>query len=200
MDNNKLKIAEQEQSKPDQPKENPKTEDSKKAHAKGVPTATRHDLQISRRFFHFLNGFSIAMAYQFFFTHTRIVSLLGTIACLIYLFEQLRISYPGQFKKMSWLTNLFLRAEEELKESSMIPYVMAVLLSILTFPKPVAIVAILSLAIADPLSAIIGIRFGKRRVVKHKSLEGSAAFFIATFAISSVIFYRADGQNPVRPI
>ena len=73
------------------------------------------------------------MAYQFFFAHTEIVSLLGTMACLIYLFEQLRISYPEQFKKMSWLTNLFLRAEEELKESSMIPYVMAVLLSILTF-------------------------------------------------------------------
>jgi dolichol kinase len=74
----------------------------------------------------------------------------------------------------------------------MIPYAMAVLLSILTFPKPYALIAIYTLAIADPLSAIIGIRFGKHRIVSHKSLEGSAAFFTATFFISFFILYSGE--------
>ena len=159
---------------------------------KQAPTKTRHDLQLGRRLFHVLNGFSIAMAYKYFFTHTRIVSIIGTIACTAYILEQLRLAYPEISKKFSWFTNIFLRAEEELKESAMIPYAMAILLSILAFPKPYALIAIFTLAIADPLSAIIGIRFGKRRVVSHKTLEGSAAFFVATFLISFFILYSGE--------
>ena len=80
--------------------------------------------------------------------------------------------------------NITERAEEQLKESAMVPYAFAVLLTIITFPKPIALVAIYTLAIADPLSAIFGIKYGKRRIVPHKSLEGSAAFFISTFLIT----------------
>jgi dolichol kinase len=50
------------------------------------------------------------------------------------------------------------------------------------------------LAIADPLSAIFGIRFGKHRIVSHKSLEGSAAFFISTFLISFFILYSGESD------
>lgn len=166
--------------------------DDKSDSSNDAPTKTRHDLQLGRRLFHFLNGLAMATAYKYFFTHTRIVSILGTIACTAYIFEQVRVAYPELFKKFSWFTNLFLRAEEELKESSMIPYAMAILLSILTFPKPYALIAIYTLAIADPLSAIIGIRFGKHRIVSHKTLEGSGAFFVATFFICFFILYSGE--------
>jgi hypothetical protein len=89
-----------------------KDKEDKKNTTKEAPTKTRHDLQFGRRLFHFINGFTIAMAYKYFFTHTRIVSILGTIACTAYIFEQLRLAYPELFKKFSWFTNIFLRAEE----------------------------------------------------------------------------------------
>lgn len=77
----------------------------------------------------------------------------------------------------------------------MTPYVISILLTILTFPKTIALIAILTLAIADPASAVVGIRFGRHRVVPDKSLEGSAAFFAATFAIALGLLRTAPGVD-----
>jgi len=69
----------------------------------------------------------------------------------------------------------------------MIPYAIAVLLTILTVPKRAALIAIYTLAIADPLAAVVGIRYGRRRIAQHRSLEGSLAFFTATLAIALLV-------------
>lgn len=150
--------------------------------------ATRKDLQLPRRLFHMGSGITVAFIYNFLLTHQQAVSILGTIACVVYILEQVRINYPefaGNFEQYS---KYLLRAEEQLKESAGIPFVMGLLLTILSFPKPIAVVAILTLAVADPLSALIGIRFGRIRVVAHKSLEGSAAFFFGCFLSTTLVF------------
>jgi dolichol kinase len=152
-------------------------------------TATRNDLQIPRRLFHMTMGTVVATVYSVLLSHQQLVYFLGTIACSLYIFEQVRVAYPEYSAKFNVITKYFYRAEEQLKESAGIPYAIGLLLTILTFPKPVAIAAIFTLAFADPLSAIIGIRFGKRRIVKEKSLEGSAAFFIATFLVVMLTFF-----------
>lgn len=150
--------------------------------------ATRKDLQLPRRMFHMGSGVTVAFIYNFLLTHQQAVSILGTIACVLYILEQVRINYPefaGNFEKYS---KYLLRAEEQLKESAGVPFVMGLLLTILSFPKPIAVVAILTLAIADPLSALIGIRFGRLRVVAHKSIEGSLAFFFGCFTATAAVF------------
>lgn len=148
---------------------------------------SRHNLQIARRLFHMGNGIAVASLYWVSFSHTQMIHAIGTIACLLYVFEQIRINYPEKAQKFIPMTKFIMRAEEQLKESAMVPYAFAVLLTIITFPKPIALVAIYTLAIADPLSAIIGIKYGKRRLVPHKSLEGSSAFFISTLIISLIV-------------
>jgi dolichol kinase len=82
---------------------------------------------------------------------------------------------------------VFVRAEEQVRESAMTPFAIAVLLTILATPKPAALIAISTLAIADPLAAVVGIRFGRRRLAPNRSLEGSAAFFAATVAIAAAV-------------
>lgn len=154
------------------------------------PTATRKDSQLGRRLFHMVNGLAATLAYGFLFTHAQAVHLLGTIACIIYISDKVRIAYPNLARRVQGITNLFLRAEERLAESSMIPYVIALLLTIISFPKPVALIAILTLAIADPLSALVGINFGKRHWVREKTVEGSAAFFSATLLITLMMLLR----------
>jgi len=80
--------------------------------------------------------------------------------------------------------NKFLvRAEEQFRESAMIRTPIAVLLTILSVPKPAALVAVYTLAIADPAAAVVGITWGRRKDSENKSLEGSAAFFGATLLI-----------------
>lgn len=161
-----------------------------------VPTgATRRDLQLGRRLAHLANGVAIATAYALFFSHTQVVRVFGTIACLVYVADRIRILYPELALRLPGVNAAFFRAEEQFRESAMTPYVISILLTILTFPKTIALVAILTLAIADPASAVVGIRFGRHRVVPDKSLEGSAAFFAATFAIALGLLRTAPGVD-----
>jgi diacylglycerol kinase (CTP) len=150
-----------------------------------APTATRTDLQLGRRLIHMANGVAIASAYALLVSHQQLVHVFGTIACVVYIADRVRIHYPEAVPP--WLNQLFFRAEEEVKESAMIPYAIAILLTILTFPKPIALIAIYTLAIADPLAAIVGIRWGGRELVPDRSIEGMLAFFTATLAVSLAV-------------
>jgi dolichol kinase len=158
-----------------------------RAPAVAAATATRRDLQLGRRLFHLANGVAIASAYALFFTHQQLVHVFGTVACLVYIADRIRIHYPEAVARMPWLNRLFFRAEEEFKESAMIPYAIAILLTILTFPKPAALIAIYTLAIADPLAAVVGIRWGGRELVPDRSIEGMVAFFTATLGVSLAV-------------
>ena len=64
------------------------------APADGAPSATRHDLQLGRRLFHVVNGVSTATAYALLFTHEQVIHISGTIACLVYVVDRVRIAYP----------------------------------------------------------------------------------------------------------
>src|SRR5262249_52992166 len=153
-----------------------------------APLATRNDLQLGRRVFHLVNGTSTATAYALLFTHEEVIHIFGTIACIVYVVDRIRIAYPEAVaRRTPWVNRLFVRAEEQVRESAMIPYAIAVLLTILTVPKLAALVAIYTLAIADPLAAVVGIRWGRRRITQNRTLEGSAAFFRATIALGALV-------------
>lgn len=145
---------------------------------------SRHNLQITRRLFHMGNGVAVATLYLISFGHSQMISFLGTIACVLYLIEQVRVNYPEAASKLLPFTRFIIRAEEQLKESAMVPYAMAVLLTIVAFPKHIALTGIYALAFADPLSAIIGIRFGKHKLSPTRTIEGSFAFFISIFLVT----------------
>lgn len=152
-----------------------------------APSATRKDLQLGRRLIHMANGSAIATAYALLFTHQQIVHVFGSIACVVYILDRIRIHYPELVERAPWINALFFRAEEQFKESAMTPYAIAILLTLLTFPKTLALIAIYTLAIADPLSALVGITWGRRHIVEGKTVEGSLAFWAATAVIAAVV-------------
>ena len=154
-------------------------------------TATRKDIHLGRRLVHMANGVGIASAYALFFEHSQVVHIFGVIACLVYILDRVRIHYPELMARVPTMNRGLFRAEEQVKEAAMTPYAISILLTLITFPKTISVIAIYTLAIADPLSAIVGIRWGRRRIVPDKSLEGSAAFFAATFAITAGVLYVA---------
>jgi dolichol kinase len=150
-----------------------------------APQASRKDLQFGRRGVHMANGVAIATAYALFFTHAQVIHLFGIIACLVYIADRVRMQYPELVGRVPVVNQALFRAEEQVKESGMTPYAIAILLALITFPKTVSVIAIYVLAIADPISAIVGIRFGRHRIVPEKSVEGSLAFFVSAFAIAA---------------
>lgn len=158
--------------------------------------SSRSDLQIMRRLFHMGNGVALGSLYLISLSHEQMIHFLGTIACGIYIIEQVRINYPEKASKFLPMTRFIIRAEEQLKESAMVPYAIALLLTIITFPKTISMVGIYTLAIADPLSAIIGIKYGKNKIGKNRTLEGSGAFFIASF-LSCFVMLAGFTSNPM---
>ncbi len=162
--------------------------------AAGAPSATRDDLHLGRRLFHVVNGVSTATAYALLFTHEQVIHIFGTIACIVYIVDRVRIAYPEVVaRRAPWVNRVLVRAEEEVRESAMIPYAIAVLLTILTVPKPAALIAVYTLAVADPLAAIVGIRWGRRRIANKRTLEGSLAFFGATLVVAAGVLAESTG-------
>lgn len=64
-------------------------------------------------------------------------------------------------------------------------------LTVYLFVPQIAVVSLFVLFLADPVAAIFGRRFGKRRFLflKRKSIVGSFAFFIAAFTSAAVATY-----------
>lgn len=61
--------------------------------------------------------------------------------------------------------------------------VLAFLLCVLVFPKPVAITSMFIVIIADSMAALVGMVFGRHIIRKGKSVEGSVAFFLTGILI-----------------
>jgi dolichol kinase len=162
-----------------------------------APSATRKDLQLGRRLVHCANGCAIATAYALIFTHQQIVHTFGSTACLVYILDRVRIFYPELLERAPWINRLLFRAEEQFKESAMTPYAIAILLTLLTFPKTIALIAIYTLR--SPIrcrrwSASRGA--GAHRAEKRR---GSLAFFVATAVITAVVFRRRP-SSPAFPL
>jgi diacylglycerol kinase (CTP) len=168
------------------------------APAAGGPSATRSDLQLGRRLFHLLNGVAVATAYALLFTHEEVVQIFGAIACTVYVVDRVRIAYPEAVARHApWVNHTLVRAEEQVREAAMTPFAIAVLLTILAVPKLAALVGIYTLAIADPLAAVVGIRLGRRRIAHNRTLEGSLAFFVAAVGIAAlVLHWGSDASLP----
>ena len=62
-------------------------------------------------------------------------------------------------------------------------------LSIMLFPKDIAILAAIALAIGDSMSTLVGIHFGKHKLPRfvsaHRSWEGTLAAFVSVFVVAS---------------
>ena len=93
---------------------------------------------------------------------------------------------------LSRKTNLFLfksflfKPKEAKTFSSMTMFLVAIFLSILLFPKNIAILTLTFLIFGDVFAKIIGILFGKVHIYK-KTLEGSITYFLAAIIFGMLL-------------
>lgn len=66
-------------------------------------------------------------------------------------------------------------------------FVFSALVTVMFFPQQVAAVSVAVLAVLDGFSTIFGIRFGKHRIWKKKTLEGFLGGFIITALLMMLI-------------
>lgn len=64
-------------------------------------------------------------------------------------------------------------------------FAIGIILALVLYPSAIAYASICIVAVGDSVAAIVGERFGRRRIVRRKTVEGSAAGLAAAFLLAS---------------
>lgn len=151
--------------------------------------AHRMELHIARKLWHASTGLCMALAYSLFLTHTQSIALLAVILSFALVVEWRRLR-DARFNRLAMtLWGPLMRQEERHRITGVPFYVGAALLCVIVFPKPIALMSILYLAIGDPIASIFGILYGQgmRKFAGGKSLVGSIAAFVACMLITLLV-------------
>lgn len=148
----------------------------------------RSDLHLTRKIWHLGMGTLIAGIYASGMERSTGIWILGSVLTLALMVEAARLRVPGFNQKVLRVWGPFMRNCEVSKMTGAPHYMASTILAIAIFPKPVALLAILFLAIGDPIASLVGILYGDRgpRFSDGKSLIGTAAGVSACMILAFV--------------
>ncbi|HHN81617.1 MAG TPA: hypothetical protein ENN11_03235 [Methanomicrobia archaeon] len=166
-------------------------------------------LEAKRKRIHYV-GLIIPVLYYFVFTRTELLVFTGLALGAFLIIDYTRIYNKNKyisyfFERESYNTSIRLKSldgKREIQRDVSIPtfkpllrseerhtlggqtyFALGAFISILLFPKNIAIAAIAVLVIGDSAAAMIGMTFGRHRIYGKKTLEG----FLGCLAVSTLI-------------
>lgn len=159
----------------------------------------RNDLHLMRKAWHMTMGMTIAYLYLAGMSRGSAVVILACILGWDLAMETARLRVPAFNEKIMRIVGPLMRSCEVDRISGIPHYLASCILAIGLFPRPVAILSILFLAVGDPIASLMGIRFGHHgpRFKSGKSLIGTASG-VATCMILAFVFMRSM-QVPTAP-
>lgn len=156
----------------------------------------RNDLHLTRKIWHMLTGLAIISCYMSGMGQGMALTILGVLFAWSVIMETMRLRNPSLNEKCVRFFGAVIRSHEVNKVSGMPYYLASAVVAIAVFPKPVAILSLLYLALGDPLASLFGILY-KERSVKifngSKSLHGTAAGYVVC-ALATWIYLRSTGM------
>jgi dolichol kinase len=156
-----------------------------------VLSATRQTVSWPRKVFHASTISAVAFVAAFSGLEKRaVLALLGSFAVVVGGLDALRLAWPSFNARVLRDFSRILRHHEEHTVSSGFWFLLAAVLTLVIAPLPVAAVALLYLALGDPVASWVGVRFGRTKLPGGKSLEGSLAF-VLTCAVVGAVFLGA---------
>ncbi len=142
-----------------------------------------HPNQLPRNIFHVICVSSIAFSVWYLDFHLA-VTYLGTFCLILIFLDFLRRMVPFLQKLAEVMFGKLIREEEKMQLSGASYALMGSFVSMCVFPKEVAVISILMLALGDPASNFVGLKYGKDKIVGNKSLQGSISCFLVCALIS----------------
>ncbi len=105
------------------------------------------------------------------------------------------LKYP-EFNRLAFrFLGPILRKSEAQSFSGLPFYAIGVAISIYFYQEDIAILSVLFLVIADPMASIIGVTFGKEKILPNKSFQGSLACFLTCYSIVVAYTWELEGSG-----
>ncbi len=147
----------------------------------GVDAAPRDPAaESSRKVLHLASAL-IPLVYQFV-DRPLMLGLLGACVAIAVAVEILRQRHAGFRAFFRQTVGVMVRRDEWTRVCGATYVLAGCWLTVALFPKPVATVAMLVLAVSDTAASTAGLRYGRTRFL-GKSLAGSLAFFLTAFLV-----------------
>jgi len=123
--------------------------------------------------------------FLFLFTNSNI--LLMSFIVLLCINELIRLNNKKYNNYLFKEFRLYLKEKEREKFSTIPLFFIGILLPLLFFRKEIAFPAVLFLIYGDFFAELIGIKFGKTKIFREKSLEGSLGCFVSCVIIGLIL-------------
>lgn len=164
----------------------------------GASLKVRSDLHLARRLYHML-GVGIITAFYCFLPRIEMLMLFVgfTIVCISV--DVIRLKSKPLNDRLLKAFGSFIRKSEINGLTGMTYLSIGVTAISLIFPREIVILALLMLALGDPMSSIFGIIYGKDVLIGKKTLQGTFAGFVACTVVSFT-YFTATGQMSERTI
>jgi len=116
------------------------------------------------------------------------LAVLGSLTLIILTAESLRMVVPVCHRLyLQWFSAIIRPREQAARFTGASFVFIGASLTVILFPKPIAVAALLFLAIGDPAACLVGRAWGRIRIFNAKTLEGSAAFLVSAILVTSWI-------------
>lgn len=140
--------------------------------------------ELARKALHYLTGL-IPLVYYFFLAKNEAVIILVVLSIGMLTIEILRIKIPACRNLYNRYFGDITRPYEHANHLTGATYLLlGMLLVVYLFPKVIAVIAMLFILVGDPTACLIGMAFGKIRLSRSKTLEGTLAFIAASLLVT----------------
>lgn len=152
---------------------------------KNISLQMRSDLHLTRKLWHISTGLiGLAAYYHFNLTTQFTANALLAVAFLGLTVDLARLRFDAFNELAIKVMKPFMRESEKHSISGLPFYALGVALSLHLFPEKLAILAILFLIFSDPISSLIGILYGREKILPNKSLQGCLAGFATCYVLT----------------
>jgi diacylglycerol kinase (CTP) len=151
----------------------------------------RSYIHVSRKLWHFFGVLFVMVVYHNVSRATSLELLAGFGGFIIGT-DLLRQYWPALNGLVVRNFGRLMRDTEERGLTGSSYMVIGIFVTVAFFPAAVVKLALMFLAVADPLASYFGLRYGKDRIFGRKSLQGSLAAFFACTVISGAYFIAQD--------
>lgn len=149
---------------------------------------TKSDTHWARKAWHFL-GVLLILGLYLYLDRNEAIRWISVATFIFLSVDILRQHFVFLNEALLKIFAPIMRDHEQHHLSGVSYLLIGVFFIIYFFSKEVVTLALLFLAIGDPLASLVGLHFGKDKLIGHKSLQGSFAAFLACTILAALYYY-----------